>query len=444
MSDPLVPPQDLAAEEHVLGAILLNSTVIDQFADLLEPDDFYMMKHGKIYEAARDMHNNGDPVDIITLCDQLTERGWIEKVGGQARIRELAATATSARNVGHHANIIRELATLRNLTTASQRIIELVRERDGNTATIVDQAEQLIYNVATRRKTEPGTTIGQAMERAYQIMEQLNESGRDLIGISSGLPELDGLTMGFQRGNLIVVAARPSMGKSALAMGMALHAATAENTPTGFFSIEMSDVELGQRATSLAANVPLQRVRGADKITDTDRLNVINANSTADRIPITLYETSQTVPSIRAISRRLASQQGLGLIVIDYLQLITPSRHYENETVMLSTFTRGLKNVARDLDVPVILLSQLNRNVETRADKHPMLSDLRGSGSIEQDADIVVFVYRDHVYDKSADQFDAELIVAKNRNGQTGTAVVRWDPTRARFHSTGSRHLHAV
>jgi replicative DNA helicase len=430
-----VPPQNLEAEESVLGAMLLSPGAIGAVSEILDAGDFYRESHGKIYRAALGLYARGEPVDAITLVDELDERGELEGVGGRVRIHELAALVPASANAGHYARIVREMATLRGLIRAGGEIARLGWERPGETADLVDRAEQVVFELAQARVTGDFSHIEALLKESFERITALYEAGAELTGVASGFRDVDRLTSGFQPGNLIIVAARPSMGKSALGLCAAANLAVRHETPIGLFTLEMSKAEVTQRLMCSEAKVESQRLR-TGKLAADDWPRLTAACDKLAKAPIYVDDTgSITMMEIRSKARRLKTQHpDLGLIVVDYLQLMTSGASAENRVQEVSQISRSLKVLARDLDVPILALSQLSRAVEQRHDKRPILSDLRESGSIEQDSDLVLFIYRDDYYNEESDQQGlAEIILAKHRNGPTGMVKLSFLKRYAKF-----------
>jgi replicative DNA helicase len=435
-SSPHVPPQNLEAEESVLGAMLLSPGAIGAVTEILSADDFYRESHGTVYRTCLALYQQGEPVDAITLVDALEERGELEQVGGRARIHELAALVPATANAAHYARIVREMATLRGLVRAGAEIVRLGQDRPGETTDLVDRAEQIVFDLAQQRVTSDFSHIEGLLKESFERIMHLYEAGADVTGIPTGFKELDKLTSGFQPGNLVIIAARPSMGKSALALQMAQNLAVRAEIPVALFTLEMSKSEVTQRMMCSEARVESQSLRtGKLKPEDWPRLTA--ACDKLMKAPIWVDDTgSITMMEIRSKARRLKSREPkLGLIIVDYLQLMTSGGNAENRVQEVSQISRQLKVLARDLEVPIVALSQLSRAVEQRHDKRPILSDLRESGSIEQDADLVGFVYRDEYYngEESESQGIAELILAKHRNGPTDTVKLSFLKRYAKF-----------
>ena len=431
-----VPPQNLEAEEAVLGAMLLSETAIGSVTEILDAADFYRGSHGTIYRTCLALWSKGEPVDAITLANELEERGELEQVGGASRVAELAALVSATANVEHYARIVKETATLRGLIRAGQEIVRLGQERIGETTVLVDRAEQIVFDLSQERVRGDFDHIGPLLTESFERITKLYEAGVDVTGVPSGFRDLDRLTSGFQPGNLVILAARPSMGKSALALCIAANLGVRSSMPVALFTLEMSKAEVTQRLMCSEAKVESDRVRSG-KLTQEDWPRLTAACDKLMKAPIYVDDTgSITMMELRSKARRLkAREPALGLIVVDYLQLMTSGGTVENRVQEVSQISRNLKVLARDLDVPILALSQLSRAVEQRHDKRPILSDLRESGSIEQDADLVFFVYRDEYYngDESDQQGLAEVILAKHRNGPTGSEKLSFLRRYAKF-----------
>jgi replicative DNA helicase len=431
-----VPPQNLDAEESVLGAMMLSPGAIGAVSEVLSPSDFYRESHARIYRAALGLYGKGEPVDAITLVDELDARAELEEIGGKVRVHELAALVPAASNAAHYARIVREMATLRGLIRAGQEIARLGIEREGETAELVDRAEQVVFELAQSRVSSEFSHIEELLKESFERITQLYEQGVDVTGAPSGFRELDQLTSGFQPGNLIILAARPSMGKSGLGLCIAANLAVRQGVPVALFTLEMSKSEVTQRLMCSEAKVESQRLRNG-KLAPEDWSRLTGACDKLAGAPIYVDDTgSITMMEIRSKARRLKSREpALGLIVVDYLQLMTSGSTAENRVQEVSQISRQLKVLARDLDVPIVAMSQLSRAVEQRHDKRPILSDLRESGSIEQDADLVFFIYRDEYYnpDETDQQGLAEVHLAKHRNGPTGQVKLSFLKRFAKF-----------
>jgi len=437
-----IPPQNLEAEESVLGAMMLSPGAIGAVSEVLDAGDFYRESHAKIYRASLALYAKGEPVDAITLVDELEERSELEGVGGKARVHELAALVPATSNAAHYARIVHEMATLRGLIRVGAEIQRLGFDRPGETTDLVDRSEQLVFEIAQARVSSEFTHIEALLKESFERITQLYEAGIDVTGTPSGFRDLDKLTSGFQPGNLVVLAGRPSMGKSALGLCMAANIAVRTETPVALFTLEMSKAEVTQRLMCSEGKVESQRLRsGKLAVDDWPRLTA--ACDKLAKAPIYVDDTgSITMMELRSKARRLRSKEpNLGLIIVDYLQLMTSGGTVENRVQEVSQISRQLKVLARDLNVPILAMSQLSRAVEQRTDKRPLLSDLRESGAIEQDADLVMFVYRDEYYNEDSDQQGlAEVILAKSRNGPTGTEKLAFLKRFAKFADLQSAH----
>ena len=431
-----LPPQDLDAEEAVLGAMMINDQAVLTASEIIsDPGEFYREAHGTVYRAILALLARSEPIDAVTVSDELERMGALEQVGGRGFIFGLSSSVTVAANVKSHAQIVRDLSLLRRVAAAGLEIAELGYGRQGDVRDILDRAESAIFDVAQSRTTSDivpiGGLLGDEVERISAATEQ-----RGLTGASSGLRDLDKITSGFQNSNLIILAARPAMGKTSLALGIARHLGVSARVPVVVFSLEMSRGEIAQRFIATEARVDSTRMRSGD-VRDEDWMRIQDACNRLSDAPIYVDDTAGiNLMEIRSKARRLKMKEpNLGLVMIDYLQLMSSGSNEENRVQEISQISRQLKVLARDLEVPVIALSQLSRGVESRTDKRPLLSDLRESGSIEQDADVVMFIYRDDYYNKETSEKPgtAELIVAKHRNGAVGTVDLAFMPHYTTF-----------
>jgi replicative DNA helicase len=437
-----LPPQNLEAEEYVLGAMMLSPSAIEAVVDVIDAGDFYRESHGKIFLAALALFQQGFPVDAISIADKLDELGELEDVGGKDRIREIATLVPATANAAHHARIVREMATLRGLTVVGEAIQRLGWDRPGEAPDLVDRAEQMVFDLAQHRIRGSFEHIEGPIKQSFEQITAMYESGGEMTGTPTGFRDVDEMTSGLQAGNLVIVAGRPSMGKSAFALGMVSNLALQYGTPVALFTLEMSKLEVAHRLMCSEGRVELQRLRNGH-LTSEDWPRLMKACDSLTKAPIYVDDTRLTsMLEIRGKARRLkAREPKLGMIVVDYLQLMTSGSNVENRVQEVSQISRSLKVLAGDLDVPVIALSQLSRAVESRTDKRPLLSDLRESGSIEQDADLVMFLYRDEYYnDDSPDQGLAEVILAKHRNGPIGSEKLAFLKRYARFSDLAPGH----
>ena len=417
-------PHNVEAEESLIGAMLLSREAIASAAEICSSADFYRPAHGHIFEAIMSLYAHGEPADPVTVADELRRAGLLDMIGGSGALVTLQAGTPTTTNAQHYARIVEEHALLRKLIAVAGDIAEMGYGLPDDIEAAIDRAEAMMFDVAQRRTTDTLAPLRDLLGLNLDRLEMLYERGESITGIPSGYLDLDERLNGLQPNALYIVGARPAMGKSAFALGMAAHAALDQNKPVLFFSLEMSHMELTQRLLCSEAKVDANRMRNG-KLLAEDWPKITNAVGRLAEAPIYIDDNPNlTVMEIRGKARRLKAKLGdLGLIVIDYLQLMTGRGNAENRQVEVAEISRGLKILARELEVPVVALSQLSRNLEQRADKRPMLSDLRESGSLEQDADVVMFLYRDEVYNpESPDRGTAEIIVAKHRSGPVGTS----------------------
>src|ERR1700722_11536982 len=430
-----IPPHNIEAEESLLGAMLLSRDAIASAMELCKPEDFYKSSHGHIFTAITSLFSQGEPADWVTVTEELRRRGLLESIGDPSVFVSLQANTPSIGNAEYYAKIIEELALLRRLVSVAGEINELGYSLPEDVTGVLDKAESLVFDVAQRRVVDSMTPLHELLGQGLDHLQRLYDQGDSITGLATGYADLDELLSGLQPSNLVVVGARPAMGKTAFALGMVAPAGIKLGVPTLLFSLEMSHMELTQRLLGSEARVDANRMRTGN-LREADWAKVGNAISRMSDAPIYIDDNPNlTVMDIRARARRLKSRAGLGLVVIDYLQLMTGRHGAENRQVEVSESSRGLKILARELEVPVVALSQLSRGLEMRQDKRPMLADLRESGSIEQDADVVMFIYRDEIYnpDSTESQGTAEIIVAKHRNGPTGHTRLAFIGHHARF-----------
>ena len=417
-----VPPHNLQAEESLLGAMLLSKDAISVASEKLVAENFYKPAHGHIYEAITSLNAAGEPADPVTVAEELRRAGLLDAVGGPATLVTLQAATPAISNAARYATIIEEHALLRRLIGVAGEIAELSYSLPDDIGKTVDHAESLMFEVGQRRVTDSMAPIDDLLNANLDRLEMLHERGDAITGIPTGFNDLDELLSGLQPNALYVVGARPSMGKTALALGIASSAAIESSRPVLVFSLEMGQLELTQRMLCSEARVDSKKLRNGS-LNETDWSKIAHATGRLASAPIWIDDNPNlTIMEIRSKARRLKSRLGdIGLVVVDYLQLMSGRSSAENRQVEVSEISRGLKILARELECPVIALSQLSRQLEMRADKRPMLADLRESGSIEQDADVVMFIYRDDVYNPdSPDRGTAEILVSKHRNGPTG------------------------
>ena len=429
-----VPPHNFEAEESVLGAMLLSRDAIAVVVEEIGAEDFYRPSHAHIFDAITALYARGEPADSVTVAEELRRVGTLEASGGGAALISLQANTPAISSASRYARIVQEHALLRRLIGVAHEIAELGYDMPTDVASALDQAESMVFDVAQRRNSDTIRSLKDLLTESLERLDHLFGKGDTITGVPTGYGELDHLLAGLQPSNLLVVGARPSMGKTAFALGMASHAAVSHGTPVLFFSLEMSHLEIAQRVLAAEARLDITKLRNG-RLLDSDWPRISSAIGRIDTAPLFIDDNPNvTVMDIRAKARRMRASDGIGLVIVDYLQLMTGRSSAENRQVEISEISRGLKILARELEVPVVALSQLSRGLEARADKRPMLADLRESGAIEQDADVVMFVYRDEVYNpESADRGTAEVIIAKHRNGPTGAAHLAFIANYARF-----------
>ncbi|HEY9678128.1 MAG TPA: replicative DNA helicase [Drouetiella sp.] len=429
-----LPPQSLEAEQAVLGSVLVSTDGITRIVDLVQPESFYRKAHQVIYAAMVDLYEKSEPIDIVTISQYLKDEGTLENVGGRQYITDLSLAVATTANLEYYAKTVQEKALMRNLIKAGTDIVSsCYEETDAEVA--LDKAEHMIFGLAQKRNMQQLTHVKYIVEDSFASIEKRYEDRDRLSGVPSGFYDLDAMTSGFQKSDLVILAARPSMGKTAFVLNLANAAAIENNVPVAIFSLEMSKEQLVQRMLCAEAQIDANRLRTGHMHTN-DWTHLATAMGKLGESPIFIDDSAMvTALDIRAKCRRLKSEmKGLGMIIIDYIQLMQGRKATDNRVQEVSEISRSLKQLARELSVPVIALSQLSRAVEARQNKRPMLSDLRESGSIEQDADIVMFIYRDEYYNPESDKRgEAEIIVAKQRNGPVGTVDLLYQSSITRF-----------
>ena len=431
-----IPPQNIEAEQAVLGAMLLEKKAIVAATELLKPDDFYREAHKLVFEAIVELSQRDEAADLVTVVEQLKKNEKLDKAGGIAFVTSLANAVPTAANVKYHAKIVLEKAQLRNLINTTTEIAGEAYEDVEEIGALMEKAEKEILKVTGRGTSFDFTPIGKLVIDVFDKVEKRSQEKNALTGLASGFRDLDRLTSGLQASDLILVAARPSMGKTAFTLNIATYVAVKLKQPVAFFSLEMSNVQLVQRMLCAEGGIDSQALRSGE-LTDDDWKRLIIASDRLTKAPIYIDDTPGiTVAELRAKARRIKSDHGLSLVVIDYLQLMQgrASKNGDNRQQEISEISRSLKALARELGVPVIALSQLSRSVESRTIKRPMLSDLRESGSLEQDADIVMFLYRDEYYNEDSERKDqADVIIAKHRNGPIDTITLFFEKRVTKF-----------
>ncbi len=431
-----LPPQNIEAEKSLIGSLLLDKEAINRVADFLQAQDFYGRNHQLIYEAIVQMYEKREPIDLLSLSNRLREGGHLDTVGGVGYLTTLMNSVPTSAHVSNYGKIVQRKKILRDLIDSAHNIIGMGYQEDEDVDELLDRAEQKLFAVSQRSVQQNFTSIDKSLTDAFDRLDKLHKGDGALRGVPTGFIDLDNITAGLQKSNLIILAARPSIGKTSLALDIVR--SVARHTPVGFFTIEMSREEVTDRLIASEAGVSLWKMR-------TGKLSSEGENNDFEKIAMALDSLAKskifiddssapTVLQMRAMARRLQAEHGLGLIVVDYLQLIYASKNYDSAVQQITEISRNLKGLARELNVPVLALSQLSRAVETRTDQRPKLSDLRDSGSIEQDADVVMFIYReDKVKPDSEKKNVAEILIAKHRNGPTGEVELFFDEDHVSF-----------
>lgn len=430
-----MPPQDLDAERSVLGGMLLSKDAIADVLETVRGQDFYRPSHELIYDAILDIFGRGEPADAITVADELTKRGNLQRAGGQAYLHELMQAVPTAANAGYYAEIVAERAILRRLVEAGTRIVQMgYGQGGGEVEEVVNAAQAEVYAVADKRSSEDYQVIGDIFDATVDEIEHASGTQGEMLGVPTGFVDLDALTNGLHGGQMVVLAARPAMGKSTLGLDICRAASIEHGLTSAIFSLEMSKSEIVMRMLSAEASIPLQKLRKGD-LDENDWAKIADIQGRLSSAPLFIDDSPNlSLMEIRAKARRLKQQHNLKLVVIDYLQLMTSGKKVESRQQEVSEFSRALKLLAKEIEVPVIALSQLNRGPEQRTDKKPQMSDLRESGSIEQDADMVILLHREDAYEKESPRAgEADFIVAKHRNGPTATITVAFQGHLSRF-----------
>lgn len=438
----MLPPQNIEAEQAVLGTILIQDKALLKVIDLLQPGDFYRDAHKSIYAAMMALFDKHEPHDLITVTGLLSDQNKLEDVGGAAYLASLTDIIPFTGTLVHHARIIRKKSILRRLIQTSTEVAARCYDAQDDIDTLVDEAEKTIFEIAHSKKGEGFQPMSSVVPKAFDRINRLFDKQEHITGVATGYDELDRITAGLQPAEMIILAARPSMGKTALAMNIVQHAAMIGKVPVAVFSLEMSVESLALRMLCSLGPIDSQRIR-TGRLIDSDWPKLTRATGMLSEAPIYIDDTpGLTVLEMRAKARRLKSEQDLGLIVVDYLQLMQGKSSSENRAQEISDISRSLKAMAKELNVPVLALSQLNRSLENRTDKRPQLADLRESGAIEQDADVIMFIYRDEVYNRAEGNPNrglAEIIVGKQRNGPTGVIKLSFLGEYTRFENYSNR-----
>ncbi len=428
------PPQDMAAEQSVLGAMMISKEAIADVGEVLRGADFYRPSHELIHDAIIDLYGRGEPADMVTVANELQRRGELQRVGGAPYLHTIASSVPIAANASYYAEIVREKAILRRLVDAGTRIVQFGYAGEGDVDQLVDQAQAEVYQVTDRRSSEDYAPLSEIMGGVLDEIEAIGNREAGLYGVPTGFADLDELTNGLHAGQMIIVAARPGAGKSTLALDLCRAASIHNNLTSVFFSLEMTKSEISMRLLSAEARVPLNHIRNGN-MSDDDWNKVARKMGEVSSAPFFIDDSpNMTMMEIRSKARRLKQRHELRLVVIDYIQLMTSGKKVESRQLEVSEFSRQIKLLAKELEVPIIALSQLNRGPEQRADKKPMLSDLRESGSLEQDSDMVILLHREDMYERESPRAgEADLIVAKHRNGPTRELTVSFQGHYSRF-----------
>jgi replicative DNA helicase len=430
-----VPPQNLEAEQSILAGVLINNDALNQILDILSPEDFYRESHQHLFQLMISLYHGNEPIDLITLSHLLGEKQLLEKVGGTAYLASLVDAVSTSAGIAHHARIVRDLSVRRKLISQCSVISESCFLGGQETEELLDMAEQSIFDIAEEKVGEGFSSMEDVIKTSFRKLESIADHDGFVTGTPTGFTDLNRYTAGLQPSDLIIIAGRPSMGKTAFALNIGYYAAEKTKKGVAVFSLEMSKLQLGLRLLGFCGGINATRLR-TGQLDDVDWQKLTNAANHLSELPIYIDDTSGVgVLEMRARCRRLMKKRPLGLVIVDYLQLIQGRRSAESRQLDISEVSRSLKALAKDLDVPVMAVSQLNRKVEDRPNKRPQISDLRESGAIEQDADVIAFIYRDEVYHPPTDETRnvAEIILAKQRNGPTGFFKLVFEKEFTRF-----------
>lgn len=437
LNEMYTPPHNIEAERQLLGAIMLSSDVLGEALENVDSRYFYLDSHKKVFEAAKRLFIEGEIVDAITISEDLKSGNLLDQVGGISYLSELCSDVTSPTSALYYIEILRKNAVLRDLIKAGQEIIKLgYSQPPEDTRSILDMAESIIYSVSSQRISDRFSNIEDLIHETYDYLDRIQNTGLEAVGIPTGFRDLDKLLLGLHPSDLIIIAARPAMGKTSLTLSIALNVSINHNIPVGIFSLETSKLQLTQRLISSEALIASEALR-TGRIPRTHKKQLIKAMEKLAKAPIFIDDTpSISSVELRTKARRLKSKEDVQLIIVDYLQLMEGDSRADSRQQQISDISRSLKILGRELDIPIIAVSQLSRKVEDRTEKRPMLSDLRESGAIEQDADVVIFIYREDYYNKNSDDREAfaEIIVAKHRNGPTGSIKLIFEKEYTRFY----------
>ena len=433
-----LPPQSIEAEQSLLGCLMLDKNAIVKVADFLQSQDFYRGTHQAIYQACQELFEKGEPIDLLSCANRLKEKGKLEEIGGNSYLTELVNSVPTASHVLNYAKIVQRKSILRNLINASYEIEQLGYDENEDPDLLLDKAEQRIFSIAQRSLSQKFLPVKESLEEAFERIDKLSKHKRELRGLATGFTALDNILGGLQKSDLIILASRPSLGKSTLALNIGSHIAINKKIPVGIFSLEMSKDQLVDRLIADQAGIDLWRLR-TGKLSgdgdDNDFSRIQHAMGILSEAPIYIDDTaSSSILQMRALARRLQAKEGLGLIIVDYLQLMEARNSNVSMVQQMTEISRSLKGLARELNVPVLALSQLSRAVEQRSPQIPRLADLRESGSLEQDSDVVLFIYRQDRYQPDTPRKNiADIIIAKHRNGPVGKIELYFDERRVAF-----------
>ena len=439
-----LPPQNIDAEKSVLGSLMIDKNAIIKVVDFLHPRDFYKGKHHDIYAAMQNLFEKGEPIDLLSISASLKENGKLEDVGGSSYLTELINTVPTAAHIFSYAKIVQKKRILRDMIEASYDIGLMGYKEDEDIDELLDQAEKKIFSISQGSLNQNFVPVKDTLEEAFERMDRLSKQGGEIRGLPTGFADLDNMLAGLQKSDLIILAARPSLGKSSLALDIARLVAIQQKVPVGIFSLEMSKDQVVDRLIATQAGVDLWRLRTgrlSSSGQDSDFAKIQQALGVLSEAPIYIDDAASTnILQMRAMARRLQAQRGLGLVIVDYLQLMEPRNSNVGEVQQVTEISRSLKGLARELNIPVLALSQLSRAVEVRIPPRPRLADLRQSGSLEQDADVVLFIYREKEKGENVPQNTAEIIIAKHRNGPTGSIKLYFDPQKVSFRNLEKIH----
>jgi replicative DNA helicase len=436
-----MPPQNLEAEMAFLGSVMLRPEALYDVTDTVTPDSFYSDKHRIIFDTMLDLFNKHQPIDLLSVSSRLSEKGWLDQIGGNTYLTELVNVVPSAGNIAHYAGIVQKKHIMRRLIDASDHINQIGYDEIMEMEEALDSAEKKLFEVTNTNLSHKFTPLKDELAEAWERLDRLHSSDNTIRGVPTGFAELDNKLSGLQKSDLIILAARPSMGKTSLALDIARQTAVTHNTPVGIFSLEMSSQQLVDRMLSAQANVDAWKMRTGKLSRQDDFEAIREALDKLSKAPIYIDDQpGNNILKMRSVARRMKSEHGLGLIIVDYLQLMVPQTKNDNVVQQITEISHSLKNLARELDVPVLALSQLSRAVEARGGR-PRLSDLRDSGSIEQDADIVMFIHKEDRYKEESEKTNiAEILIEKHRNGETGKIELFFNDKKATFQSIDKSH----